>query len=92
VIIFDQKEGTSLDTACCKDASRGKQSVHGQSVCLSQLYNTIFASGMSGNPPTIIITILLLLFVLLKVLLMGISFSFVILIIDSDSFVILIVV
>jgi hypothetical protein len=35
---IEQKKGTSLHTACYKDASKRKQSVRGQSVCPSQLY------------------------------------------------------
>jgi hypothetical protein len=48
---FKQKNGTSLHTTCYKDASKRKQSVRGQSVCLSQLYIYIFTHRTSGNCP-----------------------------------------
>jgi hypothetical protein len=40
---FEQKKCTSLDSPCYKDTSKGKQSVHGQSIYLSQLYWENFA-------------------------------------------------
>jgi hypothetical protein len=55
VLIFEQKKGTSLGSPHCKDASSLKQSVRGQYVCPSQLYITDIVSGISGNPPTIIV-------------------------------------
>jgi hypothetical protein len=52
VLIFEQKKGTSLDTPCYKDASRGKHSVRGQTVCLSQLDRVNSTRGSTRNLPT----------------------------------------
>jgi hypothetical protein len=48
---FEQKIGTSLDSPCYKDASKGKQSVRGPDVCPSQLYIMDNALGFTRTSP-----------------------------------------
>jgi hypothetical protein len=52
---IEQKKGTSLDSPCYKDASKGKQSARGHSICPSQLYILDIARGSTRTSPHITI-------------------------------------